>query len=189
MADEDNNWQYSPGGDSAVEAKLSEAVDDELKKPARKGSGSISWQASEYIDHKQGASWFLALAAATIVIAGASYLITKDIFVVIILVLLGVSVGIFAHRTPQKLDFELSQDGLMIGKKSYPFSLFKSYSIIKDGALLSLNLSPIKRFMPPVSAYFDAADQEKINSILEDHLPYQNEELDFIERATRRLRF
>src|SRR5207253_2939514 len=102
------------------------------------------------------------LIVLTIVISGGAYLITRDFFPPVIIVLLGIIVGAFARRTPRNLEYELSADGLKIAAKNYPLELFKSYSFIHDGGMLSLNLMPIKRLMPPVSAYFGGADQEKI---------------------------
>ena len=190
MADDNqSNWQYSPEGDKKAEADLAEAVDNELNSPQRGSSKSISWTASEYIDHKQGPSWYVGLIVLTIALSGITYLMTKDFFPPVIIILLGIIVGTFARRTPRSLEYELSADGLRIANKNYPLELFKSYSFIHDGGMLNLTLMPVKRLMPPVSAYFDAADQEKIASILEDSLPYEEIELDLTERLTRRLHF
>lgn len=175
MADE-INWKYDPESDDAGDG------------PAR-STQSLSWTASEYIDHQQGPKWFLLLGVGTLAVAGIVYLLTKDYFATGLMVVLGVIVGIFAKRQPRQLTYELSSEGLKIDKKLYPFRSFKSFSIVQDGPLLSLNLLPIKRLIPPISAYFDAGDHEKILDILGDRLPYEDHKLDGVERLTRRLRF
>ena len=175
MADE-INWKYDPESDEAGGGHSRHAQ-------------SLSWTASEYIDHQQGPKWFLLLGVGTLAVAGIVYLLTKDYFATGLMVILGVIVGFFAKRQPRQLTYELSNDGLKIDKKTYPFRSFKSFSIVQDGPLLSLNLLPIKRLIPPISAYFDAGDHEKILDILGDRLPYEDHKLDSVERLTRRLRF
>jgi len=191
MKDEKAGWDYKSDADdnSKPDKDLSAAVDDELKKPTRGSTGELSWSASEYIDHKQGPLWFIGLSVITLIVAGLIYLITRDYFATVITIMLGIVVGTFAKRTPKERQYNLSAEALTIDEKAYPLSIFKSFSIIQDGALLSLELLPVKRFMPPVSVYFSPADQEKIVEIIEDHLPYEERRLEAVERLTRRLKF
>jgi len=179
-------WQYKPGGDD--EAKIDESnVSSTIPKPT--SGKSVSWTATEYIDHKQGALWFVVLAVITAALSAAIYLLTKDYFGTAIVLILGLIVGVFAARTPKDLNYELSDDGLRVGQRLYPYDHFKSFAIIQDGALVSLDLLPIKRFMPPISTYFAPPDQTKIIGVLEAHLPYEERRLDAIEQLTRRLHF
>ena len=60
--------------------------------------------------------------------------------------------------------------------------------MIDEGALSSVNLIPLKRFLPPVSAYYEDKDEKKITDALGDHLPYEPRKLDMVERLSRRLR-
>ncbi len=180
-------WQYKPGGSSGSD---SPPELDQQNSQSQPSSGKpVNWTATEYIDHKQGALWYAALAAITLALGSGIYFLIHDYFGTAIILILGLVVGVFAARTPKNLKYELSNDGLRIEQRLYPYSLFKSFAIIQDGALVSIDLMPIKRFMPPVSAYFAPADQEKIIGALEDHLPYEQRQLDSIERLTRRLRF
>ena len=177
MAKEDNGWDYNSD----------QSEPSATNKQAK--TNTVSWAASEYIDHKQGSGWFFGLTAATALLATAVYFLTKDYFATGIIVVLGVVVGLFAKRTPRQLSYELTSDGIKIEQKTYPYNLFKTFSIVQDGILTSIDFMPVKRFMPPVSAYFDPADQDKIIAILEQHLPYEERQLDGVERLSRRLRF
>jgi hypothetical protein len=42
--------------------------------------------------------------------------------------------------------------------------------------------------MPPVAAYFDPADEKKIMETAGNFLPYEDRQLDAIERLARRVR-
>jgi hypothetical protein len=59
---------------------------------------------------------------------------------------------------------------------------------MQEGPLTSANLFPLKRFMPPVTAYFDPKDEEKITNVLGNYLPYEDRKMDGIDRLSRRLR-
>ena len=156
--------------------------------PPKHGSDSYSWTASEYIDHQQGAGWYASLGLITVALAAGAYF-WLDYFTTGTIVVVGAIVGIFAARRPNQLTYELSDREVKIGDKVYPYRSFKSFSIAKDGAMTSLNLSPIKRFIPPISIFFDPADEAKITAILGDRLPLEQHKADRIESLSRRLRF
>ena len=185
--DEEASWEYNP---NAAENDQPESPGPDSSRPQLAPETSpVQWSASEYIDHKQGFWWFVVLALLTVGLAITTYFLTSDYFGSVFIVALGVIVGIFAVRTPRQLNYQLTNSNLVVEQKIYPYRLFKSFSIIQDGALSSLNFAPIKRYMPPISAYFEAGDQDKIVKMLEDHLPYEERNLDTVERLTRRLRF
>ncbi len=174
MADETTNWDYHP---------------DEGKQAGSSSTKSVSWEASEYIDHKQGPLWFLGLIVVTAALAVGVYFWLKDYFATGAIVAVGIIAGVFARHTPRRLKYTLSVEGLSIGDKNYPLSQFKSFSVIEEGPISSIELTPLKRYMPPVSAFFETADQNKILDVLEDYLPFEEKSADRVERLSRRLRF
>ena len=104
------------------------------------------------------------------------------------ILVLGAIVAVFAKHNPSQVEYELSDSGLRIGDKAYSYGSFKSFSIIQDGAFKSIDLTPLKRFKPPISVYFDPKDQDKISAIIGAHLPYEERQLDTVDRLSRRLR-
>ena len=150
---------------------------------------SISWTTSEYIEHQRGLSWYLLLVLITAVLATVIYFIAnKDLFAAGTIVVLGLIVGAFAGRKPSQITVELSVGGINVGQRSYGYNLFKSFSILHDGSLTSLNLTSVKRFMPPVSAYFDPKDEKRITNLLGEHLPFEERKASAIDRLSFRLR-
>ncbi|MEX2006687.1 MAG: hypothetical protein WD877_00710 [Candidatus Saccharimonadales bacterium] len=150
---------------------------------------SIAWTASEYIDHTRGASWYSLLVLATVVLTAGVWLMTKDYFATAVVAIVGIIVGIFASKKPRQISYELTSSGLKAGEKFYAYNLFKSFAVIRDGALNSVNLFPAKRFMPPISAYYEPQDEEAIIDAIGQHLPYEERSLDGIDKLSRRLRF
>lgn len=187
---DDSPWDYKPDGkEVSATSDLPGSAAKAGARPKSSKDTTISWTASEYIDHSRGTTWYLALTVGSIILSALVYLITKDYFATGVILIMGIIVGVFSRQKPKQVAYELSSSGLKAGEKVYPLNLFKSFALIREGALSSVNLIPIKRFMPPLSIYFDPGDEQKIVSLLGDHLPLEEGGLDAIERLARRLRF
>jgi len=186
---EQANWEYKSNTETSPQDVSSNAAAPEVQPDPQQETASLTWTASEFIEHDRGVIWYVLLALCTAILSAGTYFITKDIFATVIIVVLGIIVGISAGRKPRQLEYELSSSGLRIGEKSYPYSLFRAFSVISDGAISSISFSPIKKLMSPVSAYFAPKDEERITKILGDYLPYEERKLDNIDRLSRRLRF
>lgn len=189
MNDDNGSWEYKPDGKEAAAIPELPGAGAAQGAAPKATNDAVSWTASEYIDHARGAGWYLGLILGTIALAAGVYLVTKDYFAAGVIAAVGIIVGIFSTHKPKQVQYSLSSSGLTAGEKSYPLSLFKTFALIREGALSSVNLIPIKRFMPPLSIYFDPADEQKIVTILGEHLPLAEGGLDAVERLSRRLRF
>lgn len=190
---EDQNqgsWQYKPDSSGGAQTPVSPAqtASEPTKSPSPAAKDSVSWTASEYIDHTHGASWYAVLLLATVGIAATIYFLTKDYFASGVTVVVGAIVGVFASRKPRQITYEISSSGIKVGEKMYSFSQFKSFTVLREGILTSVNLMPLKKFMPPISAYFEPKDEERITNALGNYLPYEERKMDSVDRLTRRLR-
>jgi hypothetical protein len=185
MDEEKSPWQYKSDN-----GQLDDEPAEKEPKPAQRQrrSNNAQWEAPEFIAHPHGAGWFMELFLITIGLAALTYFLANDAFASVIIVILGIIVGVFATQQPNQAKYEISSDGLSVNGKFYSFSNYKSFTTVDEGAFSSVNLFPIKRFMPPLSVYFDASQAKKITDALGDSLPYEERKLDSIERLTRRLR-
>lgn len=187
---QDNNnapWQYKPDGanDNVDDLAPSDSQPDPAPNPKH---DSVAWQGVEFIEHPHNGAWYGALI---FIIAGLTvlvYFITKDYVATGTIPVVGIILAVFASHKPGVVQYEISESGLKIGQKSYPYSLFKSFSVLQEGNLKSINLFPLKRFMPTIAAYFDPPDEAKIVDALGDHLPYEERKMDKIDILSRRLR-
>lgn len=194
MDSESNSpWQYKHGGSASPVKNGSSQSDNNTSVTASPrgatSQNSFSWTSVEYIEHQRGAGWYLLLALLTAILAAFIYLLTKDYFALGAIIVAGTILGSYAGRKPRQITYELTNRGISIGRKSYSYGLFKSFSIIREDGLSSLNLLPIKRLMPPVAAYFPPENEQKIIDAIGERLPYEEHKLDAIDRLTRRLRF
>jgi hypothetical protein len=186
--DPENQDFYTPAGGTAVADTPAPraASGGSSAKPPR--DANFTWTATEYIDHNRGAGWYLLLLLATGALAAGAYFLTKEYFTVGIIVAIGIILLVYASQKPKQVTYELSNAGLRVGDKLYAYSLFKSFSLMHDGGLNSVQLTPLKKLMPPISAYYKAEDEEKITDILGQHLPFEEAQPSSIDRLSRRLR-
>jgi hypothetical protein len=186
--EEEVSWQYKSDNHSDTDPEAYPERSGTAPPPSGGSRGTVSWTASEYIEHHHGPGWYMALLWATGAATAGVYFLTKEYFATGVIAVVGIIVAVFASRKPQQIKYELSDSGLRVGQKLYNYNLFKSFSVVKEGGFSSLNLSPLKRFMPPVSAHFETKDEEKIISAISDFLPYEQHKVDQIDRLSRKLR-
>ena len=188
----DQNFTYNPSGQPpASDDEQDAAATRQHSEPDKKPSSdqTVTWQASEFIEHSKNASWFVGLIVGAVIIAGLIFIITHNILAVIVIVLSAVAIGQLAHSKPGTNDYALSWHGLTVNGKFYPLSNFKSFSLFQDGAIQALHFESAKRFANPMTLYFSPDDQDKIVNLLRQVMPQDAYKPDSLERAMRRVRF
>jgi hypothetical protein len=165
----------------------------ELANPAEtqvdNSSAPLVWQASEYIHHEKDFSWYAIFGVSSVVVMLLMYLITRDIWSLLVIGLMVITVIVYANRPPRVLQYGVSDEGIQIGERNYGYETFKSFSIVQEGAIESIILNPLQRFMPPITVYFEPEQGQKIVDILSHYLPLREFEPDIIDRFASRIRF
>ncbi|GAC1387303.1 MAG: hypothetical protein NVS1B7_1820 [Candidatus Saccharimonadales bacterium] len=172
-----------------IEPQLSKPIKPISDAPDLEYEDSYSWTASEFIAHNKTMAWFIVLAIVIATVSGVVFLITKDIVAAVTMGILGIAFGFYAARPPRILNYRINKFGINIGEKFFPYERFKFYSLIEDDKVWSIILSPMQRFMPIITIYFEDNAQEKIVNLLSDHLPYEEAKLDTIDIIMHKLRF
>lgn len=181
----DSNWQYV----SDQPQQYAPGIVQQAPPAPATEVDEISWTASEFVAHHKGVGWYLLMILAAVVTIGVVYLVVRDAISVGVIVALFVLFGISAARKPRVLEYRLDQGGLTIGSKFYPYNGFKSFSIIREGAFSSISLLPLKRFMPPLSIYYEPKDEPRIIEVISAHLPFEERGNDPLDRFVRLIRF
>lgn len=149
----------------------------------------VNWSASEFIDNAKDIKWFMGLAAITLAVVVVIYFMTQDLITSVVIIMAAVLFGITAKRKPRTLEYQIDHTGLNIGGKPFPYEIFKSFAVMKEGAFSSIQLMPLKRFMPSISLYYPPESEEQIVTTLGSYLPHEDRTHDPIERLMRRVRF
>ncbi len=149
----------------------------------------VTWSASEFISHQKTGVWYLGLGVATALITFIIVIVTKSFMSAGVVALTSIVLGFYAARKPEVKQYEINEYGVMIADKAFPYETFKSFSVVQEGAINSIWLRPLKKYLPTITMYFSPEDEDRIVDTLQNFLPEEDRALDSIERFTRRIRF
>lgn len=185
-------WVFSPGSSAGADQPQSaQPVSGSTagQKTAASSTNSVKWSAQEFVEHERSAGWYLVLGVGAVVLAAVVLLLTKDKITVGMILVVALIFGSFAHKKPRTLEYSLDNDGITLGAKKYPYSLFKSFSVSEEGPLHSLVLMPLRRFMPLISVYYPNDEEEKILQKIANFLPFEEHRQDFVDKMMNKIRF
>lgn len=157
--------------------------------PPKQAIEPVSWTASEFVHHEKTAGWYMALTGATIALAGAVYLFTREVISAVVVIFGALTLGFYGARKPRQVEYQLDASGLTIGAKHFRYGEFKSFSVASEGAFSSIVFMPMKRFAPPTSIYLAPDDEEKIIRILTTTLPFEEHKKDAVDKLMHKIRF
>ncbi len=164
----------------------------DLPEPSQEGerhtSQSYGWEASEYIYHEKPAWWYIALWAVAAIICGV-LAITQQWTGIAVVVVATLALLVYSKKPPQTLNYNLDDDGITIEGKPNSFDLYRSYSVYQEVGWHEVDLEAVKRFRPRLTLICESEDVDRIDDILSDHLPRVDRNPDWIERASRYLKF
>ena len=178
-----NIVMQSPETETAASQPVSTAI------PPQSTEGSISWTASEFVAHKKGSLWYLAVILASVILSGLILLLTRDKISSIAIIVVTIILIFFGAKRPRELEYRIDKEGVLIGPKSFTFDLFRSFSIVHQGVFSSLVFYPMKRFSLLTSVYFDPLDEQKIVAIVSSYLPLEERQRDIIDDLMWKIRF
>lgn len=185
------SWQFKPDATPPVQKAQPLSATDY---PTTQQSSpevplaEVSWSASEFIAHEKSAMWYVALFGTTIVVVALIYLLTKDIIAVVAIGFVGILFGFLAAHKPRVLNYHLDSQGLTIDQKFYPYSDFKSFGVVQEGAFSSIVFMPMKRFMPTLTVYYPPENEDQIVNALSQYMPFAPAAHDLVDKMMRRIR-
>ncbi len=147
------------------------------------------WSASEYIDHHKSIEWYAVLVLASVLLGGLLYLVTRDWISVVVVLLAAGMFGISGAKKPRTLTYRITESGVQVAGKLYPYEDIKVFSVVNEGGVSSIQLLPLRRFMPPLSIYYPPDMEEPIFNALANYLPHEENKHDPVDRLMKRLRF
>lgn len=150
---------------------------------------AISWTASEFLNHQKGGSWYAAVVLGILAFSVLLYLIIRDIFSSVAVVILGGLLVVVAGRKPRVLEYRVDEAGVYVGTKHYAYDDFLSFYVNQEDQIESLVLMPQKRFAPEISLYFAPEEGQRIFDVISSYLPYEQRNRDMLDRLLHKIRF
>ena len=149
----------------------------------------VEWTASEYIDHQKTSRWYAMLMIGALLLGLLLFIVTRDLVSVVVVLLAAALFGVSGAKKPRTLPYRITNQGIQIADKLYPFGDIKHFSVVSEGGISSIQLLPLKRFMPALTIYYPPEIEETIFNALADFLPHEEERKDPVDRLMKRLRF
>jgi hypothetical protein len=162
---------------------------DQAAAPEKAPAPDVSWTASEFVAHEKSAGWYGGLVAVACVVAALIYLLTRDIISTVVVLVCAGAFGILGRKKPRQLQYHLDSSGITIGSRRYTYEMFRSFSVVPEGAFSSIVFMPLKRFAPLTTIYYAPEDESKIITILTDRLPFEERKAAAIDSLMKRVRF
>jgi hypothetical protein len=147
----------------------------------------ITWKAFEYTHREKTTDWFWALGIITITMIIVAVLLRNAMFVVV-LVLSGFALGVQALKRPKMVDFEITDRGIRIDGKLYPFTSIAAFGHFEnDQTRIALRFS--KGMRPPLEIPVHEEDYDDIRETLLLHIDEEEYQEPFSQKILAVLGF
>lgn len=148
----------------------------------------VGWIAMEYHARHHGPAWYVGFAAISSALIFLGVL-GKSYFFIALVVLAAAVLLLYTLRAPRELSCSVTNAGLRVGNKLYPFSEFSSFWIFenRDGATLSLETR--RRLMRFLFVPVGSADIPMVAEALKKFLPEKEQERSLIDHLGARFGF
>lgn len=132
-----------------------------------KDKAVVEWQAPEYVHQEKSVDWFWAIGVFALAIAVIAIFLGNVLFGVFV-ILAAISVAIHTVRKPRLIDYALTERGVLIDKKVYPYDTLEAFWIDEDDSRLIIRSE--KALMPYLVLPFREDDEDDIQNVLIEYL-------------------
>jgi hypothetical protein len=149
---------------------------------------SLTWRAKEFDQPERHPNWFISLwifAVAFVIIA----IILKNYLFGVFIVLAAGIINIYALRIPQEVDFELTQEYIKIGQRTYNLNGFISFWIFERKTGNVLFLSAKKGLKIDLEAPLSDINPEDVRILLSEVLREKERDESLIDAISDWLKF
>lgn len=170
---------------------MQDTDDDEDEDDAQQAAAEttlMSWNAPEFTFTNKPAGWYVLLALFFMAMIGIA-IFTQQYLTIGLLVLMCISLVIYAQRKPRTLNYTITTHGVYVGEKSYHFDSFSSFYEISDYGQRVFELVPSKQLGTLVSLPIQEGEERAVEGLLGSVLPKVPPRNDLIDRLLRAMRF
>ena len=142
----------------------------------------FNWQTLEFQYQEKNGDWFWALGIIAVAGAAAAFLLNNILFGILILIGSFV-IAIYGSQRPKLIAFSITDRGIRVGRKLYPFQNLKSFWIEDrfEGRPVLL-LQETGTFTPLISVPIENEAPEEIRLFLLERLSEEEHDISLSER-------
>lgn len=148
----------------------------------------LSWEAKEFHYQNKTSDWFWALGVLGITSAIASFIFGNVLFGILLLIATFV-ITLFATKHPQDVLFEISDRGVRIGEKLYPYQNLHSFWVEDEGEQATLLLAAKRNLASLIVIPIETVSPYQVRTALADFLEEEEHDLPLADRFFERLGF
>jgi hypothetical protein len=160
------------------------------------GSGSpdaadkvVEWISTGDELQSRSAAWRTRMSLISLGAGAVVYLITRDLVSTGSVVFVGLLFGFLGARKPPALQYRLDRRGIVIGRKHYSYNEFRAFSVVDEAQTITVNLVPLKRFLPVLAIFCDPKFYDEVIGMLGQHLPMEVHKRDAFDSIINRVKF
>jgi len=112
---------------------------DNSRSMADFGATKISWEIPEHEKYYRTRRWYIIAATVSLILLIFSFFTSNFLFAVIVIIAAFVLI-LRDGQEPNKINFSLTDEGVILGKKFYDYDVFKNFSIVYKPNLEIKNL-------------------------------------------------
>ncbi len=100
------------------------------------------WTILEYEQHERNLAWYVIMGLAGLFLVGYG-LLTGNFLFALIIILFAIILFLRSHQTPNQVLFQITELGVVVGSRFYPYTELKDFYIIYNPpAVKTLFLNP-----------------------------------------------
>jgi hypothetical protein len=153
------------------------------KKEGPYGQIFFQWQIPEYMEHVRSTRWYIAMVALALIFIVYSIFTANFLFALIIILIVFI-VFLKSYAPPRILNFQITDNGLVLGNQFYPYDKIKNFYIIYKPPAVKKIFFDLKGFSPSLSIWLDDMSplpiREKLLENLEEDLEKERQNMDDI---------
>lgn len=149
----------------------------------KKNHGKIfaSWKTKEYAQEDKPFSWLVTLVFCSVALLVYAIWTLNFLFAVII-ILTAFIIYMHERRTPMDVAIKITEDGIELGDRFYPYKVFKKFYIIYEPPeIKNLYLETNQTLKPEISIHLEDTSPLRVRDVL---LRYLKEDLEKEEEST-----
>lgn len=150
---------------------------------------AVEWVSTGDELQSRSSAWRMRMLLISAGAGAVIYLITRDFVSAGSVVFVGLLFGFLGARKPPALQYRLDNHGIIIGRKQYSYNDFRAFSVVEEAQAITINLVPLKRFLPVLSIFCDPKLHDEVVAKLGLHLPMELHKRDAFDSIISRVKF
>ncbi len=154
---------------------------NKIKEDEEFGKIFFEWQVDKYPQHKRTKNWYLLMSCLVLALIIYS-IFTANFLFALIIILVTFIIFLRDYSRFSKLNFRITEEGIILGGQFFPYNRIKKFYIIYDPPQVKKLFFKFKDFSPDLSVPLEDTDplaiHEKLSEYVDEDVKKENQSLD-----------